>query len=318
MSAEVESMAYTGDVPWHGLGVRVNPGASPQEMLRQAGLDWRVRKCPIYYGMGVPVSDKRVLIRETDGKQLDIVSKDWKPLQNHDALDFFQHFVDQGNMEMETAGSLYEGKIVWALAKITGRVFEAVKGDVVESYVLLSNPHQFGKSITVQSTSIRVVCQNTLNLALRRQAEHKVRVNHKTPFDPAQVRSALGVVHREFDWYEERAKYLATRRYAQANVCRYFVELFPSQRKDAGERGPEPLSSLASQTAEVLETQPGHEYGEGTYWQAFNAVTYVLDHHYGGSADKRMKSAWYGLNRTRKMRALELALQYADRDRKAA
>lgn len=331
MSAAVESMAYAGQVPWHGLGIKVDDAVSPEEMLKEAGLDWTVEKVPMYYsgdrhGEDIPIEGHQLLIRSSDGKQLGVVSKDWIPLQNSEALDFFRHFTDAGNMKMETAGSLHEGRIVWALARVTGRVFEAVRGDAVESYLLLSNPHQYGKCITVQSTSIRVVCQNTLNLALEGPAERVVRVNHKTKFNPDVVQDALGVVGREFHEYERKAKYLVSRRYTDMkHVHRYFDELAPrrSSKGPAEARKSKELSDLAAKMVVALDAQPGHQYAEGTYWQMFNAVTYVLDHQYGRSsddmaADRRMKSAWYGLNRTRKRKALDLALRYAEMEGKRA
>ena len=144
MVAAVETMAYAGEVPWHGLGVEVPSDLTPDQMLEKAGLNWTVSKTPLMYdvnGRQYRAGKKMALTRDTDNKFLDVVSEAWNPLQNSEAVDFFNDFVGAGDMEMHTAGSLNDGKMIWALAKIKGQVFEAVKGDVVESFLLFANPH---------------------------------------------------------------------------------------------------------------------------------------------------------------------------------
>ena len=172
MSHEVETMAYAGAVPWHGLGFKVNDDLSPQEMMQAAGCDWRVEKAPLSYtvdyngGTTLPVPNKWALVRSSDNSYFDTVGNGWEPLQNEDAFAFFKDFVAKGDMQMHTAGSLRGGKIVWALAKVAD-TFEPVKGDEIESYILLVNPHIRGKAIEARSTPIRVVCRNTMNFASR-------------------------------------------------------------------------------------------------------------------------------------------------------
>jgi phage/plasmid-like protein (TIGR03299 family) len=120
MAHLVETMAYAGETPWHGLGKPVPSDLSPWQMLDAAGLDWKVEKIPSF----VDISGKKVytgkdaLVRSTDGKILDVVSQDWNPMQNEEAFEFFNDFVHSGDMEMHTAGSLRNGQIVWALAKV--------------------------------------------------------------------------------------------------------------------------------------------------------------------------------------------------------
>jgi len=118
-------MAYVGDLPWHGLGVRVEEGISPEEMMKVAGLDWSVKKVPLNYqvnGDNFVAPDKQALIRETDGRMLSIVGKDWNPVQNLEAFKFFDDFCKEGQMQMHTAGSLFDGKRIWALAKVASEV----------------------------------------------------------------------------------------------------------------------------------------------------------------------------------------------------
>jgi hypothetical protein len=176
MAHLVETMAYAGEVPWHGLGVQVPSDLSPEQMLDKAGLNWTVEKKPAFFEM----DDKKfpvgwsALTRSSDNSVLDIVSNDWNPVQNHEAFNFFEEYCRVGDMDMHTAGSLKNGQIVWALAKVKDS-FELFKGDQVDSYLLFTNPHRFGQAIDIRFTPIRVVCNNTLQAALN-GLENKVSI----------------------------------------------------------------------------------------------------------------------------------------------
>ncbi len=309
MAHEVETMAFAGEVPWHGLGKRVSNDLTADQMLKEAGIDWEVEKTPLFYetesGFELEVEDKFALIRKTDGKLMDIVGANWKPLQNREAFNLFEGFVKQGDMEMHTAGSLKGGQIVWGLAKIRD-TFEIVKNDPIEPYLLFVNPHQRGKAIEVRSTAIRVVCQNTCDFALQSHSKRRISVNHNQQWDEAYVIEMLGLAKRSFELYHEAGIALASKFYKEATVQEYFTKVFPNT-------GNSDEDSKNSRIAmEVLLEQPGNDLAAGTWWQAFNAVTYMTDHTLGRSADTRLTSAWFGTNRTRKHKALDLALKYAE------
>ena len=181
MSHELEivngaaQMAFVGELPWHGLGVQVADDLAPADMMKAAGVDWRVQEVETFAefnGKKVPTGMK-ALIRETDGRVLTQVGKGWHPVQNEEAFEFFKDFTDAGKMKMHTAGSLKNGEIIWALAKVDDD-FELFNGDKVESYMLFSNPHQYGKTIDIRFTPIRVVCNNTLTLSLNQTAANAV------------------------------------------------------------------------------------------------------------------------------------------------
>ena len=181
MVAAVETMAYAGEVPWHGLGTKVPHDLSTDEMLKKSGLDWYVEKLPTYVNApsGQQKTGSFALVRSSDNKVLaPSVGQNWNPVQNKEAFDFFSEYVEAGDLEMHTAGSLMDGKMVWALAKVK-QSFELFKGDEVENYMLFSNPHQFGKSIDIRMTPIRVVCNNTLTLSLSTDSDSMVKVNHR-------------------------------------------------------------------------------------------------------------------------------------------
>ena len=308
----VAQMAYAGQTPWHGLGKQVPSDLTPEQMLQAAGLDWKVYTAPVYAEVAGKRIDlpKQVLVRDRDHKVLDVISDDWIPMQNSDAFEFFDEFIAAGDMEMETAGSLKDGNIVWALARIKNS-FELFGGkDVVNGYLHFTNPHQYGRSIDVRFTPIRVVCNNTLTLSLNTKTENFVKVSHRREFLVDEVKQALGIASDKLAKYKEMAQFLSTKRFTGEKIEEYFARVFPVATSKADSR--KEISKAHRIVRECVDTQPGTELGEGTWWQAFNAVTYYTDHLAGRSQDTRLQSAWYGSNKNLKAKALELAAEMAD------
>ena len=315
MSALVETMAYAGEVPWHGLGTKVPHDLSTDEMLKKSGLDWYVEKLPTYVNApsGQQKTGSFALVRSSDNKVLaPSVGQNWNPVQNKEAFDFFSEYVEAGDLEMHTAGSLMDGKMVWALAKVK-QSFELFKGDEVENYMLFSNPHQFGKSIDIRMTPIRVVCNNTLTLSLSADSDSMVKVNHRREFNPEMVKEQLGIAREKMDNYKTMAEFLGSKRYTTERLVEYLNKVYPSNIKDEDIKDPSvPTTVNAKKAFEVIETQPGNQYAKGTWWQAFNAVTFNTDHQQGSTTDGRLTSAWYGRNRRVKLKALDTALKMAE------
>jgi len=316
MAHQVETMAYAGEVPWHGLGVPVSNDLTPVQMMEKAGVDWTVQECESFVDFnGERISTgQKALVRSTDGKVLTNVGKDWNPVQNEQAFEFFSEYVFAGDMEMHTAGSLKDGQMVWALAKVK-ESFDLFGGDEVESYLLFSNPHQYGKSIDVRFTPIRVVCNNTLSLSLSMQAERQVKVGHRVEFNPGEVKEALGIASEKLATYREMAEYLGSKRFSMDKLIEYYNTVYPrtsDKRVQDKKLSVETLSRNAKECLDVLETQPGAEFAEGSWWQAYNSVTFVTDHVQGRNADNRLYSSWFGGNQTRKKNALETAIEFAE------
>ena len=310
MAHMIETMAYAGEVPWHGLGVRVPADLHPTQMLEKAGLNWTVRKVPAYAdvaGQRVAVG-RSALVRDSDDSILDVVSDDWNVLQNSEAFEFFHDFVANGDMEMHTAGSLRDGQLVWALAKVNDG-FELFKGDQVDSYLLFSNPHKYGWSIDVRFTPIRVVCNNTLTLSLNTSSKNFVKISHRRQFDGDMVKETLGVAKEKLATYREMAQFLGGKLYTGPKLVEYFKTIFPVT---GGPEKKKEMSISASKALNVIHSQPGASFAEGSYWQAFNAVTYMVDHKLGRSQDNRLTSAWFGQGKKVKSDALELAIQMAE------
>ena len=302
-------MAYVGALPWHGLGTKVEGDITPDQFQKVAGLDWTVEKQDMYTVNGVKIPNKQALVRTSDNTVLDTVGSGWNPVQNSEAFNFFQEYVMAGDMEMHTAGSLKDGQLVWALAK-TNESFELFKGDVTENYFLFTNPHQFGKAINIRMTPIRVVCNNTLTLSLSAQSDSMITVNHRKEFNEDELKDALGIAREKMQQYKSMAEFLGSKRYSADNVVNYFNEVFGSPAKSDDKIFTSRNAKIAHDN---LQEQPGAEFAEGSWWQAFNSVTHMTDHLQGRSTDGRLTSAWYGRNRKVKLKALDKALEYAEK-----
>lgn len=168
MSANVETMMYVGEKPWHGLGVKVKEAPTSEDALKIAGLDWEVIPKPIYDSFGHEIEGYKVNTRTSDNAPLGIVTDRYKVVQNRDAFEFTDELLGHG-VRYETAGSLASGKRIWLLARLEDRLMAE---EQMENYLVFTNAHDGTGAIRVACTSIRVVCQNTLNLALSNANRH--------------------------------------------------------------------------------------------------------------------------------------------------
>jgi N-acetylmuramoyl-L-alanine amidase CwlA len=137
-----------------------------------------------------------------------------------------------------------------------------------------------------------------------------VKVSHRRDFDPDLVKETLGVAKHKLVKYKEMAQYLSQKRFNEETIVDYFKRVFPvlTQREDSQKV----MSKSASAALEIIDQQPGAEFGRGSWWQAYNCVTFMTDHVIGRTADARMTSAWYGANKGLKTKALEAAIEMAE------
>ena len=312
MAHNVETMAYAGEVPWHGLGTKVIDDLTPDQMLTKAGLDWTVSSQPMYYrdaeNNEIEIPKRRVLVRDSDQTILSTIGDGWKPLQNSEAFEFFNEFVMAGDMKMHTAGSLNNGRMVWGLAKLK-EGFTVTNGDDVEGYLLFSNPHKYATSIEVRFTPIRVVCNNTLTYALSSNIDTAARMNHRQVFDADSVKETLGLATDFMQDYADVSRFLSSKNYTKDSIVDYYNQVFPIA--GANKRSKD-MSRNAEAALETVNTQPGAKLSEGSWWSAFNSVTYLIDHELGVSQDTRLQSAWFGKGRQKKVSALAKAKQFAE------
>lgn len=163
MAANVESMFYVRETPWHGLGTKVKEAPASNDALILAGLNWQVLQEPIFTAASEPIEGYKVNVRDSDRKVLGVVTDRYKVIQNNEAFAFTDELLGEG-VRYETAGSLQGGKKVWLLAHMPREYI--ISGEQISPYLVFSNTHDGSGAIKVALTPIRVVCQNTLNLAL--------------------------------------------------------------------------------------------------------------------------------------------------------
>ena len=320
MAHEIESNAYVGDTPWHGLGTQLTEGATPEEMLVAAGLDWRIIKRAMWTtkesGGTLPVDEFFALVRDMDASVIGICGKGYVPFQNEEVFRFFKKYCDLGKLQMETAGSLSGGKYVWGLAKVNSF---SVGQDKINSYLLLCQPHIWGKAMTVMYTSVRVVCMNTMVMALNGPGE-KLHVPHIRAFDSELAESvgeALFLAETQTDALKEKVTFLAEVKAERAAQLRYVATLMQPGLLEQETINHYDLNNSAYKAFEAISSSPGHDTivdghkASETWWGSLNGITYFIDHMYGKDQDRRLQNSWLGQGARLKRVALDTAVEFA-------
>lgn len=280
MSANVESMFYTSNeengrfVPWHGLGTPVQKALSSEEAIKEAGLDWEVEKRPVFDEKGIQIPRYFRTVRNSDNSTLGIVSGRYKIVQNHEAFSFTDNLLE-GDARYETAGSLSDGRRVWLLAKLPEKY---ILDDKFDTYICFTNTHDGTGSVKVCMTPVRVVCNNTLNLALE-NATRKWSTRHLGNLDQkmTEAHKALEMATAYMDALNEKAQVLSDTKLTEAEVEVMFDSIFPvDQNKDTA-RKIQNVEYLKNSFFKCLKA-PDIAQFSGTAWGAINAMTDFVDH----------------------------------------
>jgi len=317
-----DELAYSGETPWHGLGVKVDGLKSAQEMIDAAGLRWTVGTAPIFCN-SVELEKYRAMVRGDNGKVLGVVSDRYLPIQNAQAADVMDALVTEGGASVEVCGALGDGERCWMLAHIPAD-FEVVNGDVVKPYMLLAWGHDGRHGLAGKLTPVRVVCNNTLTAAgfgagQRWSATADIYVRHtkNASLQIEAARAALGIARKQAEQTAEAYRALAAPIDAAAP---YFQDVFPAPDYREGDEK-EYREKLARWNAhqerllDLFENGKGTEIPgvRGTAWAAFNSVTEYLDHVYpilksGEISKSRQQSVIFGAAAETKKHALAKAL----------
>ena len=227
------SMMYAGETPWHKLGTKLDGPVTSAEAIKAAKLGWEVVKRPIYAvgdGCMFPIPDKEAVLRKgepgkPDGPVFGVVSKHYTPFQNTEAFEFFDSIVEGKQAIYHTAGALGKGERVWILAKLPGSI-RVVGDDITDKYLLLSNSHDASSAIQVKFTPIRVVCQNTLTMAL---TGGSIRIAHTRAIEEQleQAKELLGLVQDRYADIEESFKAMARVQMDSRRLDNYLNSVFP-------------------------------------------------------------------------------------------
>ena len=311
------SMFYVDAEPWHGLGRKLNEPATAEEAIRAAKLDWEVFKVPLYAQQSTirhRVKDKFGVVRRDlwGGDKcpvLGIVGRQYTPLQNKDAFCFFDPIVGEGAAIYHTAGVLGEGERIWILAKLP-EVIRVTGDDIVNKYLLLSNSHDGNSAVQVKFTPIRVVCQNTLTMALSQG--RTVRVAH-TKSLPERLQAAeklLGIVRTHFDIIEKTFSEMTKVNLNRERLGEYYQLVFPNSSDPDNERAIKRVQDNRLLAEHFFDQGKGNRAKgvEGTLWAAYNGITELIDHRFTQSSDdQRLKSVWFGSGYFIKARAFRIA-----------
>ena len=225
MPANVESMFYVRETPWHGLGTKVLEAPDSEGALIAAGLNWNVIQEPIFTGGNEPIRGYKANIRDSDRRVLGVVTDRYKVIQNHEAFAFTDELLGQG-VRYETAGSLQDGKKVWLLAHMPHEYI--ISGERISPYLLFSNTHDGSGAIKVALTPIRVVCNNTLNLALS-TAKRSWSMVHTGDIRSKmqEARDTLFMAERYMDELGKEFEALRLKRLSDQKVMEYIEILLP-------------------------------------------------------------------------------------------
>ena len=226
MAANVESMFYVRTVPWHGLGERVTAALDSKEALEKAGLNWKVVQEPVYTDRNELVPGYKANVRDSDRKVLGVVTDRYKVIQNEEAFSFTDELLGEG-VRYETAGSLQGGKRVWLLAHLPHEYI--ISGEHISPYLVFSNTHDGSGAVKVALTPIRVVCQNTLNLALA-SAERTWSMIHTGNVQDKlkEARDTLFMANKYMEALGEEFEALRQIQLSDQKVMEYIKQLLPT------------------------------------------------------------------------------------------
>ncbi len=315
MAHLVENMAYVGQTPWHGLGRQLDTGLPIDDWVIQAGMDWEIQESPVrfiagqreYLGEIKPFDDHKVLYRSDTHDPLSVVGSRYKVVQPREILEFYRDLTERSGFELETAGVLKGGRKLWALAR-TGQSTTLKGKDTTKGYVLLATACDGTMATTAQFTSVRVVCNNTLAVALGSGAG-AVKVPHRSVFDAEAVKRSLGITVSAWDEFMYRMKHLSNRSVKDSEAHHFLLRVMGDPDKATISKGTE------RNMARVQALYDGQGLGadlassRGTAYGLLNAVTQFVDHERRArSQDNRLASAWFGQGAALKGRALDEAL----------
>ncbi|MFW6767645.1 DUF932 domain-containing protein [Acinetobacter pittii] len=343
MAHQIETMAFVGQTPWHGLGNQLLQNQPIEIWAQQAGMDWRIESSNVSYmaknerGQNIlmPYEEQRVLYRSDTHAPLSVVSQRYQEVQPKEILEFYRDLTEQSGFELETAGVLKGGRKFWALAR-TGQSAALKNKDVSNGYILLATACDGTLATTAQFTSIRVVCNNTLAIALRGQNSSAgvVKVPHSTKFDAEKIKQQLGISVRAWDEHMYEMKQLSQRKVTQQEAAAYFDAVFNNTTMSIAEQDdkiiqfyrdvatqaqanskgkPEPNAKSMSKAMEMFNGQgrgANLSSAKDTAYGLLCSITEFIDHERRAmSIDHRLDSAWFGAGAIMKQRGLEQALR---------
>ncbi|PVX97670.1 DUF932 domain-containing protein [Paraburkholderia unamae] len=315
----VQSMAYVGQEPWHGLGNKLAPKQPLETWAKAAGMDWSIEEAEVRFVAGNEnlgsihaFPEQKVLYRSDNKTPLSVVSARYQVVQPAEILDFYKDLTEFSGFELETAGVLKEGRKLWALAK-TGQSATLKGRDTVNGYLLLATACDGSLSTTAQFTSVRVVCQNTLAIALG-DSTGCVKVPHRSQFDAAAVKRQMGLATSSWEAFMVRMKALSECKVSDTVAEKFLRRVLTYSTTNTADRDAISVNERAIKAVGQLYAGRGMgadlASASGTAFGLLNSITEYVDHHRRArSNDTRVDAAWFGAGAALKQRALDEALR---------
>lgn len=316
----VSQMAYVGEQPWHGLGNQLTPKQPLEVWAKASGLDWKIEEAEVRFvaagnkslGSIHAFPEQKVLYRSDTKAPLSVVSARYQVVQPAEILEFYRDLTVVGGFQLETAGVLKEGRKLWALAR-TGQSATLKGKDQVNGYLLLATACDGTLATTAQFTSVRVVCNNTLQIALG-NSTNAVKVPHRSQFDAQAVKRQLGIAISSWEAFMARTKALSERKVSDSAAETFLRRVLTYSTPNVADRDALAVNERAIKAVGQLYAGRGKgadlASASGTAWGLLNAVTEYVDHHRRArSEDHRRDAAWFGQGATIKQRAWEEALK---------
>ena len=306
-------MAYVGETPWHGLGQELQEGASIEQWIASAGMDWKINRSRVRYGDAPNqriFDDAHVLFRSDTKDPLGVVSPKYKIVQPREVIEFFRDVAETAGARLETAGTLFGGKKFWALARLGA--FDSIKGnDMIGQYLLLASSCDGSTATEARETAVRVVCNNTISVALSGKSKHSIKISHRSTFDAAEVKRQLADTQGHFNAFLTAARALAATAVSKAKAEDFIANLLKdSTTRDDVKETPAFQSILALFNGQQIGIDLPNV--DGSAWGLVNAVTEYVDHKARAKTPAhRVASAWFGRGDDLKTKALEAALALA-------
>ena len=309
------SMMYVGKTPWHSLGTRLDKPATAEEAIQAAHLDFTVEKFRLKTTPNdLSVETHFATVRTDTMEVLGIVGSRYEPIQNKDAFTTFDALVGEGEAIYHTAGVLGKGERIWLLAKLPDYI--RVSGnDLVEKYLLLVNSHDGSSTVRVKLTPIRVVCENTLSLALS-GAEQEVHIRHTLNAKEKlkEAHEILGLTNKLYAQLDAIFNRMNDTVVRGKTLTDYIEAVFPNRLESQDNSW---MAKVRQKIVELAESGQGAEMAKGTLWGAYNAVTEYVDHYRNmkGGETQRLKSMWFGSGERIKKSAFRSAVTMLEQER---
>ena len=316
----VQTMAYVGEQPWHGLGNQLAPKQPLEVWARAAGMDWSIEEAEVRFvaagnrnlGSIHPFPEQKVLYRSDTKAPLSVVSARYQVVQPSEILEFYRDLTEVGGFQLETAGVLKEGRKLWALAR-TGQSATLKGKDEVNGYLLLATACDGSLATTAQFTSVRVVCNNTLQIALGDSAT-AIKVPHRSQFDARAVKRQLGIAISSWDAFVARTKALSECKVSDAEAEKFLRRVLTYPTTNPAHRDTVSVNERAIKAVGQLYAGRGMgadlPSASGTAWGILNSISEYVDHHRRArSDDHRLDAAWFGQGASIKQKAWDEAMK---------